>query len=196
MVEGLVDRAVVERLLATRSITVDPKRVVVAGGKTTFDVRIRSINRAARGGGWFALRDADHHGGGCPVTVRRGLLAEQQEPALCCRLAVHTVEAWLLADQQAFAEHFAISRDHIPLSPEAEDAPKAALVAACRRSRRRDVRDGVAPPQGKPGVGPEYTAMLSGYARDAWRPDEAARSAPSLDRALRAVDMLIGRGTW
>jgi hypothetical protein len=196
MVEGLVDRDVVRRLLSTRSVDVDPLRTIVTGGKTQFDARIGAINRAARVGGWLALRDADHDGGGCPVAVRRGLLTDQQVGALCCRLAVRTVEAWLLADRSTFATHFAVSIDRLPLFPEEEKNPKAAVVAACRKSRRRDIREGVAPPMGRPGVGPEYTPIMGHYARDAWRPDEAALSAPSLERALRAIDALIDDGTW
>ncbi|MGL5867361.1 MAG: hypothetical protein ACRCYX_16075 [Dermatophilaceae bacterium] len=109
---------------------------------------------------------------------------------------MRTVEAWLLADQESFSEHFMVSPARLPLAPEQEANPKAALVAICRKSRRRDVREGVAPPPGKPGAGPEHTAILSSYARDAWRPDEAARSAPSLDRALQAIDALVHDGTW
>jgi hypothetical protein len=196
VVEGHVDRIAAEKVLASRGVAVDPMRVIITQGRTRFDARIASYNQAARHGGWFALRDSDLDSHGCPATLRRDLLSVPQSPALCLRLAVRTIEAWLLADADAFADHFAVPVRKVPDDPEALDRPKDALVAACRHSRRREVRTAMVPPPGSRGTGPEYTAFIGRFGREVWRPGVAAAVAPSLGRAVTEIDRMIERKLW
>lgn len=196
VVEGQIDRVAVGCVLATRSLAVDPNRVIITRGKQRFDARLVNYNQAARHGPWLALRDADHDADGCPVTLRRTLLRVPQSPALCLRLAVRTLEAWLLADAEAVAKYFSVPRSAVPRDPEDLDRPKDALVQLCRSSRRRAVRVGMVPPPGTRGPGPEHTAFVSRFCREAWRPDTAAAAAPSLRRALQEIDRLISTGVW
>ncbi len=196
MVEGLVDRVAAESILAARSRAVDPRRIIITRGKQQFDARLAKYNFAARHGPWLALRDSDHDAGDCPAALRQSLLVMPQSPALCLRLAVRTLEAWLLADAEAFSQHFSISRSKVPVFPEELDQPKEALINVCRTSRRRDVREAMVPPKGTRGPGPEYTAYLSHFCRVAWRADVAATTAPSLGRALKEIDRLIDTGVW
>lgn len=164
VVEGLTDRVALENILATRSRTLDPHRVIITGGKQQFDTRLAKYNLAARHGPWLALRDADHDADGCPVALRRALLAAPHCPALCLRLAVRTLDAWLLADADAFATHFSVPRSKVPKDPEELARPKDALVNACRASKRREVRAAMVPPEGTKGPGPEYTGFVSSTA--------------------------------
>jgi hypothetical protein len=196
VVEGQVDHVAAERVLEARGVHVDRHRVIVTGGKTQFDARLPKYNQAARQMPWLALRDSDRDAGDCPSDLRQALLARPQSAALCLRLAVRTIEAWLLADTAAFADHFAVPASRVPVDPELLLNPKQSLVNACRSSRRRDVRRGMAPPAGISGPGPEYTTFISGYCRTYWRPDVAAQAAPSLARALREIDRLLVDGTW
>lgn len=196
VVEGQIDRVAVESILATRSLAIDPHRVIVTGGKQRFDARLATYNLAARHGPWLALRDADHDASGCPVALRRSLLTVSQSPALCLRLAVRTLEAWLLADAEAFSAYFSVPRSTIPRDSEVLDRPKETLVNACRSSKRREVRTAMVPPPGAKGAGPEYTAFISRFCREAWRPDVAADAAPSLRRTLLEIDRLVAAGVW
>ena len=198
VVEGPSDLAAAEKLLGSRGVRADPVRSIIAGGKTRLDPRLKSYNAAAHHGGWFVLRDADQDGDDCPVVVRQTLLAPaSQAPSMCFRLAVRSLEAWLMADAEALTSHFALVRSRVPARPEEERDPKQAFVNACRSSRRSDVRAAVVPPTGSArSVGPEYVAFVSDYCRLAWRPDVAAASAPSLRRALAEIDRLIGSGVW
>lgn len=198
VVEGPSDLAAVETILASRGARADLDRAIVTGGKTNLDPRVDGYNAAARHGSWFVLRDADHDGDDCPVRLRERLLApERQAASLSLRIAVRSLEAWLLADVDAVADHFKVPQSRLPARPEEENRPKQVLVNACRSSRRSDVRRGVVPPAGSPRtVGPEYVAFVSEFFLRAWRPDEAAASAPSLARALAEIDRLIATGTW
>ena len=198
VVEGPSDLAAVEKLLGSRGVRTDPVRSIVAGGKTRIDPRLPRYNAAARYGSWFVLRDADRDGEDCPVTVRRSLLRPaDQAPSMCLRLAVRSLEAWLMADAASLTNHFALLASRVPTRPEEEEDPKQTLVSACRSSRRSDVRAGMVPPRGSlRRVGPEYVALISDYCREAWRPDVAAASAPSLRRALAEIDRLLDSGAW
>lgn len=198
VMEGTSDLAAVEKVVASRGAHVDLERAIIAGGKTNLDPRIHSYNAAAKHGAWFVLRDADHDGHDCPVALRNSLLPEDQKTgSLCLRLAVRSLEAWLLADRDAVVDHFLVPRSRIPARPEEEHQPKQTFVNACRSSRRSDVRKGVVPPAGSPrDVGPEYVAFATEFFQQSWRPDEAATAAPSLKRALAEIDQLIVDGVW
>lgn len=192
--EGVVDEVVIRSVLSSRDL--EPAHVIITGGKSTLDARIARYNQAARLQPWLVVRDSDHDGAGCAVTLRGQILAAPTAPGLCLRLAVRTIEAWLLADQDMFASFFGVARSRVPAQPEQLDRPKDAVVAMCRRSRRKEVRAGMAPPEGRSGVGPEYTSMVSDFVGGHWRPDAAAPSADSLARALRHIDRLVVDGTW
>ena len=178
VVEGQIDRVAAGIILATRNLSVDPNRVIVTGGKNRFDARLSKYNQAALLNPWLALRDSDHDASDCPATLRHSLLTVPQSPAMCLRLAVRTLEAWLLADARTFSDHFSVPASKVPNEPEGLARPKDALIKACRSSRRREVRAGMVPPPGTSGTGPEYTNFISRYCREAWRPGHRGVGSP------------------
>lgn len=197
-VEGDSDVAAVEKLLASRSIEVDARRTFRTRGKGKLDKKIAGYNQAAAHSPWFLLRDADHDADDCPADLRDSRLsASQQSPGLCFRLAVRSLEAWLLADAEAFAVAFSVRAAAVPGDVEQLPDAKRSLVDLCRRSRKSGIRKAMVPPVGSSGrVGPEYVTYISEFARTGWRPDVAAANAPSLARALREIDRLVADGVW
>ncbi len=197
-VEGESDVAAVESMLGTRSIRVDAQRIFRTSGKAKLDRKIRGYNQAAAQSPWLVLRDADHDEGGCAAALRESRLpANSQNPGLSFRLAVRSIEAWLLADAEAFAATFLVPASIVPSGVEQLPDPKQTLGDLCRRSRKPAIRKAMAPPPGSAGrVGPEYVSFLSQYSRTAWRPNVAAANAPSLARALREIDRLLANGIW
>lgn len=197
-VEGPTGRAVAEKILICRSLCIDRHKIIVTRGKAALDRKIVSYNAAARRSPWFVLRDADRDEGDCVVRTRHGRLSlERQSPAMCFRLAVLSVEAWLLADRESLAATFSVSLSAVPTEPETLLDPKTTLVNLCRKSRKRDVRRGMVPPERSPRkIGDEYPTFVIDYCREAWRPDVAAQNAPSLSRALKRIDELVSSGIW
>lgn len=197
-VEGASDVAAVEKILASRSIALDSKNVFVKRGKGNLDKKLAGFNNAAARSPWFVLRDADHDEGGCAAALRESLLPTyDQQPRMCFRLAVRSLDAWLLADSESFATTFSVAVSAIPVAVEDLADPKSSLVGVCRRSRKSAIRRAMVPPAGSKGrIGPEYVTFISEYARTAWRPDIAAANAPSLARALGEIDRLVSDGTW
>lgn len=197
-VEGTSDVEAVKKILSSRSIAVNHSQIFVTRGKSKLDTKIASYNTAAARSPWFVLRDSDRDDGDCPAATRSARLPQaSQNSAMCFRLAVRSLEAWLLADVEGFASMFSVARAAIPRDVEQLADPKRSLVDLCRRSRRLVVKKAMVPPIGSAGrVGPEYVTWISEYARMFWRPDVAAANAPSLSRALSAIDRLVSAGIW
>lgn len=189
VVEGESDRGAIIKLLRSRNLgcTVTPKN-----GKTRLDPQIASYNRAARRSPWLVIRDSDDD---CPVALRARLLTDPQSAALSLRIAHTMIEAWLLADIEAFADFFAVSIAKMPPKPEELTHAKQALLGLCLKSKSRRIRDDMVSASGER-AGPLYTQRLNEYAESAWDPNRAALNAPSLERALREIDRLVAEGHW
>jgi hypothetical protein len=113
------------------------------------------------------------------------------------RVAVRALEAWLLADRATCAAFLNVSADLVPAYPEQLFNPKLAMVNLARRSRSRQLVADMVPREGSgASEGPAYASRLQEFilARSGgWRPEAAARNAPSLDRCIRALRTVAGQ---
>lgn len=187
-VEGIVDEAVVRKLIAHADAT--PGDVYGRQGKSFLRQKIASYNNAAQRMPWIVLVDLDHDND-CAPPLRNAWLP-QPAPHLCFRVAVREVEAWLLADAERLASFLGVARSRLPSDPERLGHPKATMVNLARASRRRDIREDMVP---RPGsgrqVGPAYSSRLIQFASAHWRPEVAAGRADSLKRAIRSLKRLV-----
>lgn len=157
-------------------------------GKPHLLRRLPGYNEAAKYSPWLVVIDLDR--ADCAVTERLRYLPNPSR-LMCFRIAVREAEAWLLADHAEMARFLGVSQDLMPGRPEELDDPKAALLALARRSRRRDVREGLVPRSGSGAqVGPTYASDIREFAMTRWRPLEAAKSAPSLARCVENLKAL------
>ena len=105
-----------------------------------------------------------------------------------CRFAVNEIESWLLADRKGLAEFMNVAVSKIPAQPESEEFPKRTLVNLARASRKRKIREGIAPPPGHyAAVGPDYMCLMREFITDFWNIEIAMRCAPSLERCVRRL---------
>ena len=191
VVEGLVDEAAVRKLFSDLSLIPDS---FYYSSIPAFEARLISFNQAARNAAWFALCDLDREA--CAPARRRRFLPDPS-PGMCFRIAVRSIEAWFLADRKEIARFLQIAIDNVPLSPEDEHDPKSRLIALARRSRKRSIREGLAPAEGDlRKVGREYTSIVSEFARDCWSPQRAAARAPSLRRTIDRCRNFAEAGQW
>lgn len=182
-VEGKTDKVVVECLLAHVGAELGP--VYVAEGKPNLKKRIAGYNQAADQFPWLVLVDLDSDG--CAPSLRTAWLPHPA-PKLCFRVAVHAVEAWLLADAETLASFLQVARRNIPANPESLPNPKAALVRLAEASHCRAIREDIVPhPESGRRVGPAYTSRIIEYASRYWRPGAAALHAESLARTIRCL---------
>lgn len=187
-VEGLVDEAVVQRLLRHVGVTAGP--VYGKKGKLYLQKKILAYNEAAKQELWLVLVDLDQSHGCAPDLLRNWL--PHPIGSMCLRVAVRAVEAWLLADKQAFADRFSVPIGRVPQNPEDELDPKQTVVNLAARSRSRAVHEDMIP---RPGsgrkVGPLYTGRLIEFVNQHWSPGKAADRSDSLRRCLNRLDTLI-----
>lgn len=186
-VEGDLDEAVLMSLL--RHAGADAFPVYGKRGKGYLRKKIDRYNNAARYGPWIILVDLNSEFECAPILCEDWL----KEPAekMCFRVAVRTIESWLLADRERIAAFLGISINKIPLNSEVLDDPKRMMVELARISRRKNIRADMVPsPRSGRKVGPAYTSCLMEYVSDpesGWRPAVAAERADSLKRCLRAI---------
>ncbi len=191
-VEGMVDEAVVRKLIAHAGG--EPGAVYGKNGKPALRQRINGYNHAARHAPWIVLVDLDHEAECAPPLCQAWLQAPA--PDLCFRVAVREIEAWLMADAETLAAFLGVARSRIQARPEDSDQPKAAMVNLARRSRRRAVREDMVPREGSGrSVGPAYTSRLIEFVETCWRPVVAAQRAESLRRAIACLERLIGNAS-
>lgn len=185
VVEGESDREAAKGVV--RAAGRDVQRVVVANGTGRLDSRIPNYNRAAVRMPWVVFRDADS---ACPVELVTRLSGGiiSWSPLFSLRIARSMTEAWLLADRNAFADYFSISLSRIPVDPESLPHAKRTLLALCEKSRSRVIRNDVTAAGGQ--IGPLYVQRINEYARQSWRPLEAASESDSLQRAIARVSEL------
>ncbi|MDQ3670869.1 MAG: hypothetical protein M3364_00300, partial [Actinomycetota bacterium] len=170
-VEGIVDQAVLRRLLGHVGLPAGP--IHVTGGKQKLLQSLDGYNRAAVHAPWVVLVDLDQDADCAPPFISSVMTAPAVGMNL--RIAVRQVESWLLADRAHLASFLRIPRAIVPRNLEAEPDPKQTMVDLARRSRDRGVRDEMVP---RPGAGrragPGYAGRLIDFVDNRWDPNTAA----------------------
>lgn len=184
--EGPTDEPLVRALAEDAGFTLDFVRP--AGGKPKVDEALPRYVAAARHRPWLILRDLDQDAACAPAW----LSGTSQTQWLCLRLVVRAAEAWLMADRDAFADHFRVSPARVPENPELLDNPKRTLIDLVRHSANGRLRADVVPRLGAQ-VGPGYVGAIIEYTTHAWRLEQAVRRSDSLARARKALRELARR---
>ncbi len=187
-VEGPLDEAVAHKLIAF--VGGEVGNVFGREGKPYLRERIDGFNNAARHAPWLVLADLDNEAD-CAPSLRNTWLSDPADN-LCFRIAVREVETWLMADAETLASHLGVSLNRISRTPENIENPKNEMVNLGRRSRRRAIREDMAPRQesGRR-VGPAYASRLIEYVKNKWRPEVAANHSDSLRRAIICLKRLV-----
>jgi len=187
-VEGIVDEAVFRRLVRESEGHTGP--VYRKNGKGALLSRLPGYNHAARFGPWFVLLDLDRDADCAPPFRDRWL--GHPEPRMCFRIAVRSVEAWLMADGARMAQFLRVQPSLLPSAPDALSHPKQALIELVRQSPMRDLRADMLP---RPGsgrvVGPAYSSRLIEFVEARWRPETAERRSDSLRRCVLRLKQLV-----
>lgn len=193
-VEGGTDALVAEKLIL--HVGRRPRQVSASGGAGTIDVKLKRWALPTNWAPMLVLRDWDLVDGvSCPPALVDKVAGIRRPSSLAVRIVVRSMESWLMADTTAARKFFQTSR--LPRDPETVDRPKLALVAACRDSGLRRIRDGMVPRLGSGGaVGADFVSLVSEFARDHWDPARAQENAPSLRRAIDRMQMLVDAGEW
>jgi hypothetical protein len=191
--EGRVDAQVARRLILAAGHV--PGRDFVSNrphkGKDALDLSLKGLNAGAPfGNPVLVLRDLDHDApcaGEWVADLSRTRLGRPQHKALLLRVAVRSVEAWLMADAKGLAQAGGLRLGLVPRDPEAETNPKATLVSLLCRHGDRHVREAlrIRSKDERP-TDQVLGAWIAEFVADRWDVEAASRSAraPSLSRCL------------
>jgi len=169
-----------------RDVDLPPGPIHVAGGKALLKQRVNGYNHAARYRPWIVLVDLNHEAD-CAPALRAAWLSKLAEH-MCFRVAVHEVEAWLLADRQQMATFLGVNLAKIPQTPDSLDDPKRTMVNLARHSSRKDVREDMVPrPNSGRSEGPAYASRLIEFVHRMWSPSAAEAHSDSLRRCRLAL---------
>lgn len=184
-VEGDLDSVVITKILASLDIKIT--RVDAEGGKHKIRPKIEKILSASLQRDWMVLIDLDN--GTCAGELVEEWCYGKKHNAIF-RVAVREIESWLLADHVRAAHFLGVSQELLPANCDGIENPKEFLVSLAGRSRTRAIREGLVPRLGSGRTtGPQYTAMLSGFAQGNWDPQTASQRSDSLARCLRALEI-------
>ncbi len=182
--EGITDIAVARRLCLHSGIAVDFE--YDCSGKGNLDARLPGFNNAARHHPWFILRDLDYDADCAPSLV--ALLLTKPSRHMILRIAVRSVESWLLADSMGIAQFLSVPPRAVPSNPELLDDPKRSIVDLARMSRRSIVRKEMVPgPNSGRKVGPGYMSSILSFIHEHWDIGNAVATSVSLSRCIEAL---------
>jgi hypothetical protein len=192
-VEGATDAPIAEHLI--RLLGRQPRVLSNSGGTPVLDPKILKWNVSSLSTPILVLRDWDLRDGvECvPTLLSKVCGGELRTQNLLVRVPVRSIEAWLLADTEAFKEYFKTAK--IPLAPDEDSTPKVTLVSACRKSKSADIRNAMVP-TAKSGrvVGALYASTIVDFASNHWDAIRAAQNSPSLFRAVTRLRALVKAG--
>jgi hypothetical protein len=151
------------------------------------------LNMAANGLALFVVADLDK--ADCaPSLIREYFSLGQRTPialptSLAFRVAVREIEAWVIADRDAWSNFISIPKANFASSPETLDDPKQHLFNVIRRKgKKRWQRDML--PIGSASIGPRYNEVLCEFIEHHWSSERARMNSQSLDKTIRALGTL------
>jgi hypothetical protein len=188
--EDLLSAAVIERLIGEAGGDLQITVAMSGQGFGGLRRKLPELIRVAHSLPVVLLTDLDR--GECAPSLIESWLGRQAvPPVLLFRVAVREVEAWLLADNERFAEFARLPRNKLAEAPEEFDDPKQTLLnLVWKHSPAKIKHDIVVYRRGGPRQGLSYNDRLIEFARTAWRPAEAATRSDSLKRAIQRIQEL------
>ena len=193
--EGLSDLAVARKLIVTAGgvPATSYHRPLSGTGKQNVDRRLKGLNAGAEyGRPVLVLRDLDNDAR-CPAELVHLLLPSRHQ-RLLLRVCVREVEAWLMADQAAYADYLGMQRARIPSQLELLQNPKAKVLRWAADGHAKRLTKHIADARRR-GV-PDWASLgewHATFAETRWDPNRAVASgtAESLRRAIQRLRELV-----
>jgi hypothetical protein len=187
-VEGICDERALRKIV--EGVGFDVAVTHNCRGKSKLDARVPGYLQAALYSPWVILRDLDQDAQCAPEFIAsRGIT-----PPITARfrVAVRSLEAWLLADRTNISRYLGVAVGALPNVPDVEAHPKTTMANLAARSRRRAVRDRMAPrPDDGAQIGPEYEAALIEFIDNHWDFRKASERSNSLAKAIVGIETLF-----
>lgn len=149
--------------------------------------QILAYNNAAQSTPYLVLTDLDR--AECPlIIINTWFQTKSKHSNLLFRIAVREVEAWLMADREAFAKFLGISIDLIPTDIDNIADPKTNLINLVKKSKKRQLKDSIVPAKNSTAkIGKDYNGPLIEFVQQYWQVTKAEINSPSLRRAIKSI---------
>jgi len=182
--EDELSAVVLDRLVKHARPQLKIRFQVTKGSNTSLIADIPKYVRASKHGvPHIVLTDLDSVD--CAPEMLRQLKVPKLHGKMLFRIAVREVESWILADQIGFAAFTGLPVAKLHILPDEIGDPKQTLMNLVRRSKKKKLKQDILPaPGSSASKGTFYNDVLGNFARATWNVDRAARSSPSLRKAL------------
>lgn len=193
VVEDELSEAVMRKIIASRAGVLEvADRVIRSGGFGNIKSQFPRFKSACHAFPHIVLTDLDRSP--CASALINAWRIEPVPARLVFRVAVRSVESWLLADREKIAAFLSIPSVKISHQPESLEDSKRELLRLARRARSRRLASELCPAMGSVArQGPLYNAHMVRFVQETWRVDTACESAPSLARACLRIHELAAR---
>lgn len=182
IVEDELSEAVMRKVVAEccPSLSIG-ERVIRTNGFGNMKASIERYKNACNVLPHVVLTDLDQHA--CPTALMNSWGLKRVPPRMLFRIAVRSIESWVLADRDKIADYLLVAKSKVHPSPDELPDSKQALVALARKGRQRRLALEICPELGSAArQGPLYNAHLTRFVATNWRVNEAAASSESLAR--------------
>lgn len=193
--EDELSEAVAIRLLAEAGVQSEMTRLMRKNGNGYLKKRLDQCNKSAASGfKVFMLTDLDN--GACAADlVQKWFGRRSRERNFLLRVAVREVEAWLMADREAFAKFIGVSVAKVSREVEVLADPKRELLTIAKSGKRR-IRKALRSEAKSIAVqAPEYNDTLIKFVRSDWSTERASAQAQSLARARKRIAELANNSS-
>jgi hypothetical protein len=127
----------------------------------------------------------------CPPILIKEWLPVKKHDNLLFRIAVRSIESWLIADPYAISAFLGISESLVPSKPDELENPKKQLIELTSRCRKRELREAIIPAKGSTAkIGPDYNGKLINFVKDWWDLKKAIKNSPSCCKTFKAIETL------
>lgn len=186
-VEDFLSEAVVRKLVGEIRPDLTISVVMRKNGRGFIQGRARDLNRTARSVPVFILADLDRPEP-CPADLIASWLGAPPAANLLFRIAVMEIEAWIMADREAFTSFLGVPLHRIPSDTDTIAQPKELIVSLARKSKRKDIRRDLLPAVGgTAAIGPGFNPRLGEFIASRWRAQRAANGSASLRRTIERL---------
>jgi hypothetical protein len=186
-VEDALSEAVVRKIIAEVRPDLTLYQVMRKNGSGYIRSILKELNQAARTLPVFVVIDLDRPEP-CPADLIRQFLPHPRAANLVFRVAVMEIESWVIADGEAFARFLAIPRHAVPDDPDSIAEPKELIATLARRSRRRELREDLAPKAGDVRrVGAGFNPRMIAFVENEWSLVAASAASRSLRKAVERL---------
>jgi len=192
-VEGETDEFLMRRLASEFGIRF--KVIYPAKGKDNLLKKLPGYNRSAHDRPWFVLIDLDRSFACAPEALKKWL--PERSEMMIFKIAVRSIESWLMADRENFAKFFRVPLKSIPESPDDLENPKKRIIQLMEKSSSSIIRNDMIPTRGSGRkVGKLYSTQIQRFLMPGdtyWQLEKAMLHSESLSKCITNIRRFIGK---